>query len=105
MVLVAKKEFKITVDFLETVLIKMGFFESRSTDTSKQYRRGDGFHVILTVRRKRKKREVPYVDKTAKITTLKVHRDSSEHKAVWFDASVFFKELDNAMAQQKLASK
>ncbi len=69
---------------------KMGFYESKRTLTSKHYRRSDGLHVVLTKRRKRKRREELWNDERAKITILKVHRDSEKHETIKFDHRNFF---------------
>jgi len=76
----------------------MGFYESKKTTTSKHYRRSDGLHLVLTKRRKRKMSETLWNDEYAKITILKVHKDSEKHKTKKFDHRNFFKELNKAIA-------
>lgn len=94
---IAKKQFKIPIELLEQSLTRIGFYASRKTATSKHYRRRDGLHVILTMRRKGKMKEVPWTDENAKIAIVKIHKDSVEHKVLEFDAGSFFKELDAAI--------
>jgi len=69
-----KKEYTISTELLEKALIKMGFYESKRTTTSRHYRRSDGLHLFLTKRRKRRTSEVLWNDEHARITILKVQR-------------------------------
>jgi len=92
-----KKEYTISTELLEKALTKMGFYESKRTLTSKHYRRSDGLHVVLTKRRKRKRREELWNDERAKITILKVHRDSEKHETIKFDHRNFFAQLNKAI--------
>jgi len=93
-----KKEFTTSIELLEKALITMGFYESKKTTTSKHYRRSDGLHIVLIKRRKRKMSEALWNDEHAKITILKVHKDSEKHKDMKFDHRNFFKELNKAIA-------
>jgi hypothetical protein len=93
-----KKEYAISTELLEKALIKMGFYESKRTTTSRHYRRNDGLHLVLTKRRKRRMNEVLWNDEHARITILKVHKDSEKHKAMKLDRRDFFKQLNKAMA-------
>ena len=91
-----KKEYTNSIELLETALVKMGFYESKRTTTSKHYRRSDGLHLVLTKRRKRKMSEALWNDEHARITIIKVHKDSEKHKTMKFDHGNFFRELNRA---------
>ena len=93
-----KKEYINPIESIETALVKMGFHESKRTTTSRQYRRSDGLHLVLTKRRKRKMSEALWNDEYARITIIKVHKDSEKHKTMKFDHGNFFRELNRAIS-------
>jgi hypothetical protein len=93
-----KREFTTPIGLLEKALTRMGFYESRKTAKSKHYRRSDGLHLVLTKRRKGKDSETLWDDDYARITILKVHKDSERHKALKFGHENFFKELSKTIA-------
>jgi hypothetical protein len=97
-----KKNYTVSTELLEDALAKMGFRESERTTTTKQYRRSDGLHVILTKRRKRKLKETPLNDKHARVTILKIHKDSENHKIITkWDHKAFFAQLDKAIVNAR----
>lgn len=89
-----KKIYTVSTELLENALAKMGFREIKKTTTTKQYRRSDGLHIILTKRRKSKLKETRLNDKHAKVTILKIHKDSENHEIIikW-DHKAFFAQL------------
>lgn len=96
-----KKAYTIPTELLEDALAKMGFYETKRTTTTKQYRRGDGLHIVLTKRRKRKLKETPLNDKHARVTILKIHKDSETHKIEKFNQKTFFAQLDKTINKER----
>jgi hypothetical protein len=90
-----KKEFSVPAQVVIQALSNLGFLESkRASGNVRHFRRYDGFHIILTKRRKKKMREVSW-DEEARITTLRIHKDSVRHdQTLSFNKREFLQRLE-----------
>lgn len=81
-----KKEYRMPIESFERALVEMGFYKTRTTPMTVQYKRSDGLHVVLSSRSRKKGRASRKVKREVgkgKITIMKVHKDDLlTHRAI-----------------------
>ena len=88
---VIKRECNIPIESFEKAIVKMNFYETKTTPMAMHYKRADGLHVVLSSRTRKKGRPSRTVKREigkGKITIIKVHKDDLlTHKAIKLNAS------------------
>ena len=86
-----KKEYRMPIESFEKALVEMNFYKTRTTLMTVHYKRGDGLHVVLSSRSRKKGRASRKVKREVgkgKITIMKVHKDDLlTHRAIKLNGS------------------
>ena len=86
-----KKEYKMPIESFEKALVEMSFYKTKTTPMAIHYKRGDGLHVVLSSKSRKKGRASRKVKREVgkgKITIIKVHKDDLlTHRATKLNGS------------------